>query len=108
MQNILKIEINSLNQLKFHYIKLFKNGGFYFVSDQSYELGIKVFLLIILNFAQFNEKIALEGTVTWIDPSPKNGVGIHFLGDKISLNVKIKIEETLGELLNSDDIISAI
>lgn len=81
-----------------------ENGGIFIPSEQTFELGEEVFMLV--NLVDDNEKIPLSGSVVWITPKGAQnnktaGVGVQFNSlDKGA--TRNKIEKLLAGALSSD------
>ncbi len=81
-----------------------ENGGVFIPSEQAFELGEEVFMLV--NLVDDNQKIPLSGRVVWITPKGAQnnktaGVGVQFNSlDKGA--TKDKIEKLLAGALSSD------
>ena len=81
-----------------------ENGGIFIPSEQTFELGEEVFMLV--NLVDDNEKIPLSGKIVWITPKGAQnnktaGVGVQFNSlDKGA--TRDKIEKLLAGALSSD------
>jgi type IV pilus assembly protein PilZ len=103
MSNIIKVNIQSRQDLLKMYIQQFKFGGVFVGGNYSYQLGEEVFLIITL--PEGGENIAVTGKVNWISPNSAvgypPGIGVHFNQDKAGSDARSKIEIMLGGSLQN-------
>ena len=101
---VLSLSIKDKSALYASYMPFLENGGVFIPSEQAFELGEEVFMLV--NLVDDNEKIPLSGKVVWITPKGAQnnktaGVGVQFNSlDRGS--TKDKIEKLLAGALSSD------
>jgi type IV pilus assembly protein PilZ len=86
------------------YIPAFKEGGIFVPSTREYRLGEDVYLL--LSLPDDIQRYPVAGKVAWITPTNASsgrtpGVGVRFPDDEKSRILRARIEETLGNLLQS-------
>ncbi len=99
---ILRIHIKSPAVLHEAYMPFLRNGGLFFPTEQHYEIGDQVFLL--LHLLDEASPIPVTGKVDWITPPRAQGnkvagIGIHFSdGDN---QARARIEACLGSLLSA-------
>ncbi len=103
MNNILKLNISTKQELLKMYIQQFKYGGLFISGESSHKLGDELFL--ILNLPDNMEPLAVKGIVNWVSPAAAvgypTGIGVQFHHDKAGVDVKSKIELMLGGLLQN-------
>ncbi len=102
--NILAFSITDKNHLYATYMPFVINGGLFISTDQSYEMGQN--LSILLTLMDESEPYAISGKVIWTTPPSSDsfrpsGIGIQFIKNDIS-NVRNKIETYLAGSLTSD------
>ncbi len=101
---VLSLSIKDKSALYASYMPFLENGGVFIPSEQAFELGEEVFMLV--NLVDDNQKIPLSGRVVWITPKGAQnnktaGVGVQFNSlDKGA--TKDKIEKLLAGALSSD------
>ena len=101
---VLSLSIKDKSSLYASYMPFLENGGIFIPSEQTFELGEEVFMLV--NLVDDNEKIPLSGKIVWITPKGAQnnktaGVGIQFNSlDKGA--TRDKIEKLLAGALSSD------
>lgn len=101
---VLSLSIKDKSSLYASYMPFVENGGIFIPSEQTFELGEEVFMLV--NLVDDNEKIPLSGSVVWITPKGAQnnktaGVGVQFNSlDKGA--TRNKIEKLLAGALSSD------
>ena len=101
---VLSLSIKDKSALYASYMPFLENGGGFIPSEQAFELGEEVFMLV--NLVDDNQKIPLSGRVVWITPKGAQnnktaGVGVQFNSlDKGA--TKDKIEKLLAGALSSD------
>ena len=101
---VLSLSIKDKSSLYASYMPFVENGGIFIPSEQTFELGEEVFMLV--NLVEDNEKIPLSGSVVWITPKGAQnnktaGVGVQFNSlDKGA--TRNKIEKLLAGALSSD------
>ena len=101
---VLSLSIKDKSALYAAYMPFLENGGVFVPSEQVFELGEEVFMLV--NLVDDDEKIPLSGRVVWITPKGAQnnktaGVGVQFNSlDKGA--TKDKIEKLLAGALSSD------
>lgn len=96
---VLLYEIPDKAELLNCYMSFLKNGGIFIPTDQSYDLGdtVRVMLIIITE----PEKFSITGPVVWITPSNVHGnktpgVGVAFPDTAEGKRLKGCIESVLG------------
>ena len=100
----LSLSIKDKSSLYASYMPFLENGGIFIPSEQTFELGEEVFMLV--NLVDDNEKIPLSGKIVWITPKGAQnnktaGVGVQFNSlDKGA--TRDKIEKLLAGALSSD------
>lgn len=103
MNNIIKVNVPSKQDLLKMYIQQFKFGGIFVGGNYSYQLGEEVFLIITL--PESGDNIAVSGKVNWVSPSSTvgypAGIGVHFNQDRAGSDAKSKIEIMLGGSLQN-------
>lgn len=103
MNNIIKVNIQSRQDLLKMYIQQFKFGGVFVGGSYNYKLGEEVFLIMTL--PDSGENIAVTGKVNWISPNSSvgypPGIGVHFNQDKAGSDARSKIEIMLGGSLQN-------
>lgn len=87
------------------YIPLFANGGIFVPSQLDPKLGDELFLLLTL--PGDTQRYSVAGRVAWVTPASavgkrKQGVGVQFPSSDNSIQLKAKIEDLLGSVLDSD------
>ena len=101
---ILKLDVKSKEELCYYFITHFKYGGMFVPSDEYFELGEEVFLVI--NFLWQKDKLALSGKIAWVAgervTNYDRGVGVHFNNDKAGVDACHQIELLLGDLILSE------
>tara|TARA_B100001248_G_C27227527_1_gene383217 strand:+ start:248 stop:583 length:336 start_codon:yes stop_codon:yes gene_type:complete len=101
---VLSLSIKDKSSLYASYMPFLENGGIFIPSEQTFELGEEVFMLV--NLVDDNEKIPLSGKIVWITPKGAQnnktaGVGVQFNSlDKGA--TRDKIEKLLAGALSSD------
>jgi len=101
---VLSLSIKDKSSLYASYMPFLENGGIFIPSEQTFELGEEVFMLV--NLVDDNEKIPLSGKIVWITPQGAQnnktaGVGVQFNSlDKGT--TRDKIEKLLAGALSSD------
>ncbi len=101
---VLSLSIKDKSALYAAYMPFLENGGVFVPSEQAFELGEEVFMLV--NLVDDDQKIPLSGRVVWITPKGAQnnktaGVGVQFNSlDKGA--TKDKIEKLLAGALSSD------
>lgn len=101
---VLSLSIKDKSSLYASYMPFLENGGIFIPSEQTFELGEEVFMLV--NLVDDNEKIPLSGRIVWITPKGAQnnktaGVGVQFNSlDKGA--TRDKIEKLLAGALSSD------
>ncbi len=100
---VLSVTIESQQGLYESYMPFIKSGGLFIPTEEKYQFGDEVFVL--LNLAYESERIPIAGTVSWITPKGAHGrrvpgIGIQFTG-KDADGVRGKIESFLSDMLQS-------
>lgn len=103
-QGILSLAIRDKNALFAAYMPYVKNGGLFVPTNNHYQLGDEVFIL--LSLMEESEKIPVVGKVIWITPRGAQGnrtagVGLQFT-DKDGGPARNKIETYLAGALESE------
>lgn len=97
-KGILSCEIKDVAELHKLYIPFIENGGVFVKTNNSYDLGDDVFLLLSL---VGEEKFPVTGKVVWITPSgasglKRSGIGVQFSDNSEMEQAKTKIETILA------------
>ncbi|THB70449.1 MAG: pilus assembly protein PilZ [Gammaproteobacteria bacterium] len=103
-QGILSLTIKDKNALYAAYLSYIKNGGLFVPTNNAYNLGDEVFILLTL--MEENEKIPVVGKVVWITPRGAQGnrtagIGLQFT-DKDGGPARAKIETYLAGTTTSE------
>ncbi len=103
-QGILSLTIKDKNALYAAYLAYVKNGGLFVPTNNSYNLGDEVFILLTL--MEETEKIPVVGKVVWITPKGAQGnrtagIGLQFT-DKDGGPARAKIETYLAGTMTSE------
>jgi len=101
---VLSLNIREKEALYAAYMPFLKGGGIFIPTNQSYELGEAVFMLLSLMGAA--QRIAVQGKVVWITPygvlgKRTQGIGVQFTNDETGAAARAQIEQILGETLAS-------
>ena len=102
---VIQLAIREKAALYAAYIPLFKEGGIFIPTDKAYHLGDHVYVLMTL--PDDIQRYPVAGTVAWITPARAagnrtQGIGVRFPDDEKCRELKLKIEQLLGQHLNSD------
>jgi type IV pilus assembly protein PilZ len=86
------------------YIPLFTDGGLFVPTTRDYRLGDDIYLL--LSLPEDPQRFPVAGKVAWLTPANASGgrtqgVGVRFPNDDKSRQLKLKIEESLGTMIQS-------
>ena len=86
------------------YIPIFTDGGLFVPTIREYRLGEDIYLL--LSLPEDPQRFPVAGKVSWITPANASGgrtqgVGVRFPNDEKSRQLKGRIEEILGTLIQS-------
>ena len=103
--SVIQLAIKEKGALYAAYISLFADGGIFIPTTREYHLGDHIYALIAL--LDDPQRYPIAGQVAWITParasgSRTQGVGIKLPKDEKSAQLKARIEEILGPLLQSD------
>lgn len=103
-QGILSLTIKDKNALYAAYLSYIKNGGLFVPTNNAYNLGDEVFILLTL--MEETEKIPVVGKVVWITPKGAQGnrtagIGLQFT-DKDGGPARSKIETYLAGTTTSE------
>ena len=103
--SVMQLVIKEKAALYAAYIPLFANGGVFVPTTRDYKLGDDVYLLLTL--PEDPQRYPIAGKVAWVTPERAaagrtQGIGVQFPKDEKSLQLKIKIEQTLSTALGSD------
>lgn len=103
-QGVMSLTIRDKATLHACYMPFLKNGGLFIPTDQVFELGDEVFLL--LNLMDEAQRYSVTGKVVWINPKATSGqrpagVGIQFKGIE-GEKLQAKIEVYLQDFANPD------
>jgi type IV pilus assembly protein PilZ len=101
---VLSLNIREKEALYAAYMPFLKGGGIFIPTNQSYELGDAVFML--LSLMGDPQRIAVQGKVVWITPhgvpgKRTQGIGVQFTNDETGAAARAQIEQILGETLAS-------
>lgn len=105
--SVIQLNIKEKAALYASYIPLFKEGGIFVPSQRDYKMGDSIF--VMLSLPDDPQKYAIAGKVAWITPANASGgrtqgVGVRFGTDDKSAELRTKIENRLGNAMNSDRI----
>ena len=103
--SVIQLAIKEKGALYAAYIPLFADGGIFIPSTREHRLGDYIYVLITL--LDDPQRYPVAGKVAWITParasgSRAQGVGIKFPKDEKSAQLKSRIEELLGDALQSE------
>lgn len=97
-RNLLAVTIDSLGALRAAYMPFVLRGGLFIPTDERYQLGEQVFVL--LRLPDGAASVPLAGTVVWITPSGATsggawaggaaGIGVQFSDGNDSLKRRIE------------------
>ena len=101
---VLSLNIRAKDALYAAYMPFLKGGGIFVPTNQSYELGEQVFML--LSLMDDLQRIAVQGKVVWITPygvpgKRTQGIGVQFTNDETGASARAQIEQILGKTLAS-------
>ena len=85
------------------YMSFLNNGGVFIASDDTFEMGEEV--LLVLEIGEALDRFPLKTKVCWINPqrggsTRPRGVGLAFDGSDVAKNAKHLIENNLAGLLD--------
>ncbi|MDR2991022.1 MAG: PilZ domain-containing protein [Burkholderiaceae bacterium] len=103
--SVVQLAIKERGALYAAYISLFADGGIFIPSAREHRLGDHIYVLITL--LEDRQRYPIAGKVAWITPARASGnrtqgVGLRFPKDEKSAQLKLRIEELLGPLLQSE------
>jgi type IV pilus assembly protein PilZ len=103
--SVIQLAIKEKGALYAAYIPIFADGGVFIPSTREHKLGDDIYVLITL--LDDPQRYPIAGKVAWITPARASsnrtqGVGIKFPKDEKSAQLKSRIEEILGNALDSD------
>lgn len=103
--SVMQLNIKDKAALYAAYIPFFEEGGIFVPTPREYRLGDDVYVL--LSLPEEAKRYPVAGRVAWVTPARAGGnrtqgVGVQFPKDEKSRELKLKIEEILGGMLNSD------
>ncbi|MDR0458224.1 MAG: pilus assembly protein PilZ [Burkholderiaceae bacterium] len=103
--SVIQLSIKEKGALYAAYIPVFNGGGIFIPSTREHQLGDDIYELITL--LDDPQRYPIAGKVAWITPAHASGnrtqgIGIKFPKDEKSAQIKSRIEEILGEALQSD------
>lgn len=103
--SVMQVNLRDRSALHAAYIPAFTDGGIFIHTSREYALGDELYVLLTL--PNEPQRHAIAGLVAWITPSNAasgraQGVGIRFPADQRGKDVRRKIEDLLGSLLQSD------
>lgn len=101
---IMRLTIHDQAALYAAYISLFPEGGIFIPTEDSHRLGDEVYVLLTL--PQEERRYPIAGKVAWITPARAvdgrtQGIGVKFPKDEAAQQLKRKIEDMLGDALQS-------
>jgi type IV pilus assembly protein PilZ len=101
---IIQLAIREKGALYAAYIPAFTDGGLFIATDRDYRLGDDIYVLVTL--PEDHQRYPVAGKVAWITPARASGnrtqgVGVRFPKDEKCAQLKLKIEQILGQSLNS-------
>ncbi len=97
-KGILSCDIKDVAELHKLYMPFIENGGIFIKTQNSYNLGDDVFLLLSL---MGEEKVPVTGKVVWITPLGSGGmkhagIGVQFADNADMEQIRTKIETMLA------------
>lgn len=103
-QGILNLAIRDKSALYSAYMPFIRNGGLFIPTNNSYQLGDEVFVL--LQLPDSTEKLPVAAKVTWVTPRSTSrtrapGIGIQF-SEQDKGETQRRIEALLGSSLRAD------
>jgi len=103
--SVIQLAIKEKGALYAAYIPIFTGGGVFIPSTRAHKLGDDIYVLITL--LDDTQRYPIAGKVAWITPARAasnrtQGIGIRFPMDEKSAQIKSRIEEILGNALESD------
>jgi type IV pilus assembly protein PilZ len=103
--SVIQLAIKEKGALYAAYIPIFADGGVFIPSTREHKLGDDIYVLITL--LSDPQRYPIAGKVAWITPARAagnrtQGIGIRFPKDEKSAQLKSRIEEILGNALESD------
>ena len=101
---LLTLTIKDKSALYLAYMPFIQNGGLFIPTNNSYNLGDEVFML--LNLMDEEEKLPVAGQVIWMTPRGAQGkrtagIGVQF-SDQDSGATRLKIDNYLAGALSGD------
>ena len=101
---LLSLTIKDKNALYLAYMPYVVNGGLFVPTDNQYQIGDEVFMLLQLMGEE--EKIPVAGSVIWVTPKGAqgkrtSGIGVQF-SDQDQGDTQKKIENYLAGTLGGD------
>ncbi len=105
-QGMIALSIPTRQKLYEAYMPFIENGGLFVPTEQSFDMGEDVFLLLTL--MDEPQRYAVSGKVVWITPigalgGRMPGIGVQFVGVEGS-QVQQRIETYLAGSLDSDNL----
>ncbi|MBL8378239.1 MAG: PilZ domain-containing protein [Burkholderiales bacterium] len=102
--SMLSLNIKEKSALYAAFMPHLRNGGLFIPTTRQYRLGDPVYML--LSLMDDPAKLPVAGVVAWITPqgaqaNKQQGVGVQFSGDESGQNARRKIENLLGNSLQS-------
>jgi type IV pilus assembly protein PilZ len=105
-KKVLSLTIRDKSVLYAAYMPFLKHGGLFIPTKKYFAMGEEVSLIITLLDSENRHNVS--GKVVWITPmdsqsNKAGGIGIEFVDDHAGEQVRKRIEEMLGPLLQSSD-----
>lgn len=103
-RKMLNLQLKDRDSLYKSYISFLEEGGLFAETNEGYQLGDEVFLLVSL--PENDKRYPLAGTVVWITPAGAagnhpQGIGVRF-GARDEGKLLHRIEKILGEMIDSE------
>jgi type IV pilus assembly protein PilZ len=103
--SVIQLAVKEKGALYAAYIPLFANGGIFIPTAREYRLGDDVYVL--LRLPGDPQRYPISGKVAWINPervsgSRSQGIGVRFLSDDKSRQIRARIEEALTGAVGSE------
>ena len=100
---MIQLEINSLELLYKSYMSLVNGGGIYFSSNEDFNMGDALFLVLRIQLGGWDKKYPMHTEIIWKQSRlGRKGYGVAFSADEVGMLAKQDVEKLLGPELNSD------
>jgi type IV pilus assembly protein PilZ len=101
---IIPLRFKTTSQLFKSFMPWFSNGGLFIPTAKRFKMGQEVLMMVIL--PEQKDKHPVAGVVSWVSPEnamghKKQGIGVAFT-DQEGVALRFRIEELLGDKVNSD------